>query len=277
MKQPALRMHPLAHIANALTLALAVAFGVQIAWWGWHFLAPSPSIVASETDVSSIDLSQARQLFGEVAANTTAGTVIENNTGIKLKGVYAVDGKTLSAAVVNTGARDVSVRVNEKITDAITLVDVKFDHIIISRAGAREKIEIERIGKNNMVASASGAVNTPPQANFRLNVVSSSRNTYNLSRNELNTVLQDPRQINFLGAISPAAAGGVQISSAETGTLAQKLGLNVGDVITAINGQPVNSAGDLARFYGQFSSTNSIRAEIKRGGAPVLLSYTINP
>ncbi len=116
-----------------------------------------------------------------------------------------------------------------------------------------------------------------PAATFRLNVATSARNTYSLSRGELNGVLQDPRQVNFLGSISPAPNGGVQIKEAAQGTLAQKLGLQAGDIITSINGQPVNGTGDLARFYGQFGSTNSIRAEIKRGGSPMLLVYAINP
>lgn len=268
---------PLKHIASLLTLILVVALGVQVAWWGWYFLKPKSSIETDVISSTSVDLSAARQLFGEVATTSPATAQADSNTGIRLKGVYAVDGKTLSAAVINTGGRDTSVRLNEKITDAITLVDVKADHIIISRAGVREKVEIERSGKGSTVASVTTAAPTTPQANFRLNVASSSRNTYALSRGELNSVLQDPRQVNFLGGISVAPAGGVQISSAESGTLAQKLGLQVGDIITNINGQPVNSTGDLARFYGQFASTNTIRAEIKRAGAPMMLSYTINP
>ncbi len=264
----------LKHLSTFLTLVLVILLGVQVAWWGWHFFAPKPSQQIEDYAATSIDLQAARQLFGEVASTPTTTQAADNNTGIRLKGVYAVDGKTLSAAVINTGGRDTSVRLNDKITDAITLVDVKADHIIISRAGVREKIEIERGSRTNIVASAT---TTTPQANFRLNVASAARNTFALSRGELNSVLQDPRQVNFLGGISPAPTGGVQISSADSGTLAQKLGLQVGDIITAINGQPVNSTGDLARFYGQFGSTNAIRADIKRGGAPVMLSYTINP
>lgn len=265
---------PLKHLSTLFSLVLVIALGVQIAWWGWHFFAPKPHRQMDDLAATSIDLQAARQLFGEVSATPVAVQVADNSTGIRLKGVYAVDGKTLSAAVINTGGRDTSVRLNEKITDTITLVDVKVDHIVISRGGVREKIEIERGLKSSNVAGASA---TTSQRNFRLNVATSARNTYALSRGELNSVLQDPRQINFLGGISPAPSGGVQISSAETGTLAQKLGLQVGDSITAINGQPVNSTGDLARFYGQFGSTNTIRAEIKRGGAPILLSYTIDP
>jgi general secretion pathway protein C len=275
MLNPLMPPFLLRRLSAVITLLLVILLGAQVAWWGWHFFAPKPSGV-NEATMVAIDPAAARKLFGDISA-PSATPVAENNTGIRLKGVYAVDGKTLSAAVINTGGRDTSVRLNEKITDAISLVDVKIDHIIVSRAGVREKIELERSQSKSATDAQQSQPNQPNQANFRLNVAATARNAYTLSRGELNSVLQDPRQINFLGGISPAAAGGVQISDAAPGTLAQKLGLMPGDIITAINGQPVNGTGDLARFYGQFGTTNSIRAEVKRGGSPMLLSYTITP
>jgi type II secretory pathway component PulC len=233
-----------------------------------------------------VDRSLARLLLGDPGApeSASAGTAV-STSGIKLKGVFAVDGKTLSAAIVNTGGRDLSVRTGEAIGEGIKLVEVSATQIVVSRGGVRETIPMERMsasntGSSGSVASAGAGVartSGAPQANFRLNVASQSRNTYSLSRSELNNVLQDPNQINFLGNIAPATGGGVQVKDAPSGSLAQKLGLQVGDIITTINGQPVTGPGDLARFYGQFGSTNSIRAEIKRGGAPLLLTYAINP
>ncbi len=264
----------LKRLASLITVVMVIGLGIQLAWWGWHFFGTIAPF--QEQTVEAIDPALARNLFGDPGpAVATYAASMENSSGIHLKGIYAVDGKTLSAAVINTGGRDTSIRVNEKIADNITLVDVKSDHIVVARAGVREKIVLERsAGKG----AGPGNINAvAPQASFRLNVASSSRNTFSLSRSELNTVLQDPRQINFLGSIIPAPNGGVQINDAPQGTLVQKLGLQAGDIITSINGQPVNGTGDLARFYGQFGSTSNIRAEIKRGGSPMLLVYAINP
>ncbi len=270
-------MNPLfiKRLGVGITFLLVIVLGIQLAWWGWHFFGAR--VAVQEPVIEAIDPAIARNLFGEAGtASVTSSAPAENNSGIRLKGVYAVDGKTLSAAVVNIGGRDTSVRLNEKISDNVTLVEVGIEHIVVSRAGLREKIALDRsIGKSTGVASNNNS--GTPAATFRLNVATSARNTYSLSRGELNGVLQDPRQVNFLGSISPAPNGGVQIKEAAQGTLAQKLGLQAGDIITSINGQPVNGTGDLARFYGQFGSTNSIRAEIKRGGSPMLLVYAINP
>jgi len=269
----------LPRLANAATLVVVVALAFQVAWWGWHFLGPQPAAAMAEV-APLIDRSLARTLLGEVGGNAApAESTSANTSGIRLKGVFAVDGKTLSAAIVNSGGRDASVRVGEAIADGIKLVEVAPSHIVISRNGAREKIELDRMSAGNTVAgtSSTAAGKGAPQAAFRLNVASTTKNAYSLSRSELNNVLQDPNQINFLGSIAAGASGGVQVKDAPSGSLAQKLGLQLGDIITSINGQPVTGPGDLARFYGQFGSTNSIRAEIRRGGAPMLLTYAITP
>jgi general secretion pathway protein C len=269
-------------LANLTSLALVVVLAFQLAWWGWHFFAPAPQRSESVAP-PPVDRALARTLLGDPGAVEPVATgAAANNTGIRLKGVFAVDGKTLSAAIINTGGRDTSVRVGETISEGVKLVEVSAAQIVISRAGVRETIPMARMSASNTssgntVAGAGARPNAAPQATFRLNVASQSRNSYSLSRSELNNVLQDPNQINFLGNIAPAAGGGVQVKDAPSGSLAQKLGLQVGDTITTINGQPVTGPGDLARFYGQFGSTNSIRAEIKRGGAPLLLTYAINP
>ena len=81
--------------------------------------------------------------------------------------------------------------------------------------------------------------------------------------------------MNFLGRIGPAPSGGVRVEDAPSGSLSNKLGLQSGDIITSINGQPINSPGDLARVYGQFNSLTSIRAEVRRAGTPVMLNFSI--
>lgn len=265
-------------IGNVVTLVLVVVLGAQLAWWGWHFLGPQ-----ADTGVPAlpapVDPAAARTLLGgsadDVAAPSSASAPSAADTGgIRLKGVFAVDGKTLSAAIVNTGSRDMSVRVNEAISDGVKLVEVRPDAIVISRGGARETIAMDKMG-SKAATNAGASTAAAAQTGFRLKVNSTAQNSYSLSRTELNNVLQDPNQVNHLGVIAPTGSGGVQVKEAPQGSLMQKLGLQAGDIITSLNGQPVSGPGDLARLYGQFGQISSIRAEVRRGGAPLSLSYSI--
>jgi general secretion pathway protein C len=254
-----------------LTVALICALAWQMAGMLWSFTSPTQRRTATETRDTAGDWERARNLFGDAdaaAANSAAST-----SGIRLRGVYAVDGKTLSAAVVNTGGkRDIAVRVGEEIEKGVTLAAVEADHIEISRGGVRERILLDR----RIVAQRGGAGSANIRG-FKLNVTRTGPNAVSLSRSELNTTLQDPNQLAYTGRIGSGSGGGVRIDSAPTGSLPQKLGLMEGDVIKSLNGQAVNSAGDLARLYGQFGTLSSLRAEVQRGGQVVVMNLQITP
>ena len=112
---------------------------------------------------------------------------------------------------------------------------------------------------------------------FRVNVARSGAGNFSFSRKELDDALRDPNQLSYLGVIGMPPGGGVRLEAAPAGSLANKLGLQAGDVIKKVNGQAVASSGDLARLYQQFATTNAISAEIQRGSQTLQLSYAINP
>ena len=260
-------------LQRALVATLMLLLGWQLAWWTWHFVTPSLK-TASLSDAAdrAAPLSLGRQLFGDAGPTVTVSAA-SPQIGIRLKGVFAVDGKTLSGAVLNMGARDQYVRQGQELSPGVTLAEVRADYVVLNRAGVRERIDMDRFENRGAKPAASS---NSPATQFRLNVTSSGPNNYALSRQELNSVLGDPRQqVFFNGRMTAAAGGGIRIDEAPGGSLLDKLGIKTGDIITAINGQPVNSQGDLVRLYTQFGSLANIRAEVRRGGAPMMMSYSI--
>jgi general secretion pathway protein C len=258
-------------VGMTLLIVLLTVLGLQLAWWGWHFLLPAANTSApsASTAAATDDAALARKLFGGADADVVAEA---SASDIRLKGVFAVDGVTLSAAVVNWNGKDQAVRLGQELMKDATLAEVHGDYIVVARNGGRERIELDKF----RVASANAAnpQNRNPNPGFRLNVTTAGGG-YSLSRQELNNVLQDPRQMEFLGQIGVAPGGGVRVDGAGANTLAGKLGLQSGDVISAVNGQPVNSTGDLARLYSQFNTLTAVRVEVKRAGSPTILNYTI--
>ncbi|MEP7154555.1 MAG: type II secretion system protein N [Betaproteobacteria bacterium] len=268
----------LQRMAITLTGLLIGALGVQLGYWTWQMIAPSwrDANVTRQPAAMTISPSLGRQLFGDKDGEglvTAAPAAV--NSSVRLRGVFAVDGKTLSAAVVNLGGKDRTIYLNQEFAAGTRLVEVQGEYIVINRNGVHEKIELDRFASLAPKGAASAAANQPAATTFRLNVATTGANAFSLSRQELNTVLQDPRQMNFLGRIGPGPTGGVRVEDAPAGSLSNKLGLQAGDIITAINGQPINSPGDLARVYAQFNTITAIRAEVRRGGAPVTLNYNI--
>ena len=260
---------PRSPLGTLLVVALILVLAWQLAYWTWAFVAPA-AISSSARSASEVDLAAVARLFG--AAPPAGTTAVASTSGLRLKGVVAPTPGTQASAIFSTGSgRDISVFIDREVQPGVKLAEVHADHVIVSRAGVPERIDLE----TRRATATTNLANAPKQGGFRLNVAKVGANSFAISRKELDDALRDPNQLGYLGQIGMPPGGGVRMEQAPAGSLAQKLGLQPGDVIKKVNGQPVAGTGDLARLYTQFSSITAIQAEVQRGGQTVQLSYSI--
>lgn len=251
-----------------LTAALVITLSWVAAKWTWALVAP-PAVSRPPAAAPAVDIASAARLFGG-DSQVAAGPAREP-AGFRLKGVVAPSAGSVGAAVLNVNGKDVAVPIGGEVQPGVKLVDVEPDHVVISRAGVRERIDLE-----TRMAAVPRSVGGQA-AGFRLAVNRAGPSAYTFSRKDLEAALKDPNQLNYLGKIGMPPGGGVRLDEAPPGSLASRLGLQPGDVIKRVNGQAVASAGDLARLHQQFATTSLVQAEVLRGGQTVQLNYTINP
>lgn len=250
--------------------ALVLVLAWQLAHWTWIFATPPSAAEARATAEGGVDLALAAKLFGGSVSSSPAASA----SGLRLKGVVAPTPGVAASAIFSTGSgKDLSVFIGSEVQPGVKLVEVHPDHAIVSRSGARERIDLE--ARRSLASSGPQASQRP--GGFKINVSRSGANSFSLSRKELDDALRDPNQLNYLGQIGVPPGGGVRMEAAPAGSLAQKLGLQPGDIIKRVNGQSVASPGDLARLYQQFATLSAVQAEIQRGGSSVQLTYAINP
>ncbi len=258
-------------IGTLAIAAMVLVLAFQLAHWTWVFVAPA-EVAAVPDGAPAINLGAVAKLFGADAPKNSSGAVA-SLSGLRLKGVIAPDAGPAASAIFSTGAgKDLAIFVDSEVQPGVKLLEVKPDHVVVSRAGVRERIDLE-----NPRSAASARSPSSRMAGFRLNVAKSGSNNYSLSRKELDDALRDPNQLGYLGQIGMSPGGGARMEAAPNGSLAQKLGLQPGDVIKKVNGQAVASPGDLARLYTQFATLSLVQAEVQRGSATVQLSYAIQP
>ncbi len=251
--------------------ALVVLLAYQLAHWTWVFVAPAP-VAAVPEGAPAVNLAAVAKLFGAGPPANSSGAVA-STSGLRLKGVITPDQGPAASAIFSTGAgKDLAVFVDREVQPGVRLLEVRPDYVIVSRAGDRERIDLDTRRAGAAAAPLAGRV-----TGFRINVAKSAANSFSLSRRELDDALRDPNQLGYLGQIGMPPGGGVRMDAAPSGSLAQKLGLQPGDIIRKVNGQSVASAGDLARLYQQFATLSAIQAEVQRGGATLQLSYAIQP
>jgi general secretion pathway protein C len=253
---------------TTLVVALVLVLAWQLAYWTWAFVAAASAPSAAASAPAEVDLAAIARLFGATAPSA-ASTSVE---GLALKGVVApTPGVAASAIFAPRAGKDLSVFIGGDVSPGVKLVEVHPDHVIVARAGARERIDLQA---PHSVAGGSPRLGARTRG-FRINVSRSGANRYSLSRHELDEALRDPSQLEYLGQIGMPPGGGVRLDAAPAGSLAAKLGLQPGDVIKKVNGQSVASPGDLARLYQQFATLSRIEAEVRRGSATVQLTYQI--
>jgi general secretion pathway protein C len=256
-------------LGTLVLAALVLLLAWQLAYWTWRFAAPDESRPREVTSVASVDPGLIAALFGAPRGSSSASSA--STSGLRLKGVVApTPGTTASAVFARAGGRDIAVFIDGEAQPGVKLAEVHPDHVIVTHAGVRERIDLEtpRATQSTTTAGRAGP-------GFRVNVARAGPNSYTFARKDLDDALRDPNQLNYLGQIGVASGGGVRMDAAPAGSLASKLGLQPGDVIRRINGQAVASPGDLARLYQQFATTSTVTADVERGGSVVQLSYRI--
>jgi Type II secretion system protein C len=130
----------------------AVTFGVLLAHWFWVLFAPH-TIFTITVPERSIGL-EAGQLFGIVASTATAnqGIALPN---VQLLGVFAAShGKTGFAVLMLDDKRQLGIAEGDEVVSGTRLVEVLTDHVILERAGARQRIDLE-----NKYAEATNKTN----------------------------------------------------------------------------------------------------------------------
>lgn len=239
----------------------------------WLFATPR-EVVVPPGEAPAIDARQAANriasahLFGVAGEAGPAETAQVSNLNLKLKGVFAYTRDSPAYAIVNTGQqRDESFRVGEQITPGVALHAVHPTHILIKRAGQVERVNLEE-------RPGAGGAPAARQPQFRLNVPQTAPGSFSLSKSELTTSLNDPKQFANLGRLNVSPGGGVIVEEVPPGSLADKLGLQVGDIIKTVNGTAISTPLDLSRLYPQLQ-TGIVRVEGNRGNRQLNLTYSI--
>ena len=266
-----LRGITLRHWVDVLTILLIVLLCWLLARWTWLVILPAGRAESSSESLLSVSSAasvvSARHLFGLSVKQIQAPAMETTISGLKLRGVFAPIGLLPGFAVFYIeGKNNQPVRVGDEVTSGIILKEVHPAHVLLSRQGVLERLNLER---------AAGSVDAQITPNFKLNVQSKSAVNFSFSRNELNLALQDPKQLANVGRLGMNPGGGLMVEEAPSGSLTEKLGLRLGDVLLRINGQPVSNQGDLQRLYQQLAQLGQVRLDIMRGGAPSQLRYTI--
>ena len=274
---------------------LVTVMGFFAARWVTYFAAPSeplpqPTHERPQLGAAAQALAGAH-LFGVAPAGKTV-----SNLNVKLRGVFAGGGTGTGYAIVNAGGRDQATRIGGEVVPGVTLESVHAGHVVLRRAGAPERVNLEERTSAQAPAAAppryaqatppaprpphaTGAPPAPQSPNLSTRFQRSER--YAPVGCDVASESQPPAPASAPAPKTPAPrplssglSQGLVIQDVPPGSLLERIGLQPGDLVRSVNGEAVTSEADVARVLQQRGMQGSFTAEVQRGGMTVPIAVS---
>jgi general secretion pathway protein C len=241
-----------------LTLFLLLALAALLAHWTWRFAAPRPPRPAADVraEVSlgaALASLRAAGLFGAAEGGASAAAERATTLNLKLRGVFAALGGLPALAILAVDGQDQAVATGKEVQPGVTLDAVAPDHVILLNRGARERLDLEEMGRPLTLANGD----VP------------------LTRQEINLALANPQSLGVQVKSGSGAQGGLVLTRVSGDGVAARLGLQSGDTLRMVNGSPVNNVQDLAQLLAGNASVQRIILVGERQGKPLNLSFSL--
>jgi general secretion pathway protein C len=271
-----------ANLCCALLAVLALWLLVRLLWalvpGDDAALAPTTAPAAGAT-VSAPSRSIAQwHLFGTAPAQR--GGEGPSTTSLVLRGTLAdADPKAGIAVIADAGNGERSWRVGEEVSPGVRLARVYADRVVVTRDGAEETLALPRDSDLRPASAPRGAPGSASSHPARVNTTTSSTSAQ-AARTRAPTSLQaqverlrrNPaelmKRVQVVPVLSDGHLAGVRVSTGTDTVLLSQLGFEQGDVVTAVNGTPVDSIERGQQIMSSLGSASSVRVTVLRAGKP---------
>jgi len=261
------RSHALARAPQVVTFILALALAAQLALIVVGMTSRSrqtaPPPVATAPPVSQLDIG------GLVNAHLFGNAVVQNANGdganappssmpLVLAGLLATEDPKEGMAIIGESAAAAKVvAVGQQVPGGATLHSVYNDRAVIERNGALESVLLPR----RTAGTLSAAPPPPP--------VAAPQNDAAIERMR-RLVSDDPTIIGQVMRPQPVFAGGkmrgFRVYPGANRQAFARIGLRAGDLVTAINGTPLDDKDRAQEIFATLNSSTDARVTVTRNG-----------
>lgn len=257
------------------TLSLAIIFPLLVSL----YLTVSYNIASiPKVEGYSIDHAQLMSVWKfsgvqqQVAQQVLISTDISGRVGVAATSV----GYTNMAVVYIDGNRKI-VKEGDVIS-GIKVLRINKDYVEFMAGGQRTKVKLGYIPPPPSQTPGGFPVNNLPPLENVMPPQSSGSNI--IPKSELERLTSDPgimfTQIRLIPFVEDGRTKGFRFDWIAEGSLFQRMGINVGDILVSINNQPINSGEDAFRILQIIRNERSFKIAILRNGQPVELAYMVN-
>ena len=282
-------------IINVLLITSGVYFGVKtfytISTARLHPEAVTktpPGRVEFTEDNEQPPLSRYSAIARRNLFNTQAGVEIptkainvdelkETDLKLKLWGTVTGRGGQAYAVIEDTKTRKQNLyRTGDAIQNAIVKLILR-QKVVLNVDDRDEILGMEEIGaasERRESRAVARSDSSPPKL-----PVSSYPRQLTLESNQIESALENLDQLMDQAQIRPhieeGRPSGISITGIKPNTVFRKMRLRNGDIITGVNGNPIETVEDAMKVFGDVKSASELQVEIKRRGQKRVLNYKI--
>jgi general secretion pathway protein C len=230
-----------------------------------------------------------RDIFNIALPSAPSAPVVERiDLQLDLVGVStASSGKPPYAIIADRSGQQGVFRLGQQVGEAGKLVEVDKDRVLIDHNGKRIAVVLPAADLPGGVEAAvpdsppeeDASADDPDADPYEPNVEDLGDNRYRIPRETLDHSMGDLSQIltqiRAIPNIQNGKTNGFALSEIEPGSVFDEMGLEEGDVLRSVNGQPMNDPALAMQMMSSLRNANQITIQVLRDGHPTTLTYQI--
>ncbi len=190
---------------------------------------------------------------------------------LTLLGTIVGDQKGLGAVILDQVSKKQELyKVGDKVQGAV-IASVERGKVLL-KLGEKEQVLLFEEPSKASPPQASPPKQSQPQAPTTTQI--------QIQRADLEAQLQDlPKlmsQVNVAPHFKDGQPAGIGIHRITPGSIFQRMGLQNGDILVGVEGNPISSPEELINLYDKLKNAESLRLQVERGGSVKEIEYTIN-
>jgi len=260
----------LPEIANIVLIILIALSAARLFWLAWpagdNELTPATTGSSSQTSQSSVDVDTiaSAHLFGEQSITDRGAeqreiiNAPETRLNLVLTGIVSQSNGERSRALIKSGRSDQEgYAVGEDISNNVTLHKIYANRVILDRSGRFETLTLESVKQPK---SLKGVKRTQTVSSDLADDLVDVRKK----------ILANPADASKYIRLQPERQNGNLVGyriypGADRG-LFEKAGLKSGELVTAVNGTPLNNPAASLKLLSNLASADSASVTLERDG-----------
>lgn len=240
-------------------------------------------------------------LFGKyepdkVVASAQPVVVPETRLNLKLRGVFASnDNNAARAIIADSRGEEDSYRIGSSVPGGAILNEIYPDRVILEHNGQLETLKLPTddapesgAGETGISAVDTSGDSTPPVSRMpdpninRNNIDQAAAGTGDnsvLLGQYRDALMNDPNSVMGLVNVQPYQKDGqlmgYRLRPGKDRALLQRFGLRSGDIVTAVNGVPMNNPVKALEVLRDLSSASQLTVDVERNGTPQSFTFQI--